>query len=134
MKKKKKIMLPCMAAVAIAMFVGAKVMKPNAIESNGLLLTNVEALSASEYQDGWDCYVVKDPCILRVSTNAQLSFMKKYLNLGNITIGYSIDRTDQTKVFKKLTDQMKKAGVAGVECGTSVYCSDLKSNIGWPGA
>ena len=43
--KTKKFWLPCIAAVAIATFVGAKSFKTNASESNDLLLANVEALS-----------------------------------------------------------------------------------------
>lgn len=46
--KKKLILLPCIAAVAIASFVGAKTFKSNATESNELLMTNVEALSQQE--------------------------------------------------------------------------------------
>lgn len=38
-------MLPCIAAVAIATFVGAKSFKTSAYESNDLLMQNVEALS-----------------------------------------------------------------------------------------
>lgn len=44
--KTRKFLLPCIAAVAIATFVGAKSFKTNASESNDLLLANVEALSA----------------------------------------------------------------------------------------
>lgn len=43
--KTKKFLLPCIAAVAIATFVGAKSFKTNAYESNDLLLANVEAMS-----------------------------------------------------------------------------------------
>lgn len=39
-------MLPCIAAVAIATFVGKKIIKSNADERNCLLMENVEALSA----------------------------------------------------------------------------------------
>ena len=46
--KKKLFLLPCIAAVAIATFVGAKTFKSNAIESDDLLMANVEALSQEE--------------------------------------------------------------------------------------
>lgn len=46
--KKKKIMLPCIAAVAIATFVAAKSFQTNASESANLLLAYVEALSQDE--------------------------------------------------------------------------------------
>jgi len=39
-------MLPCIAAVAIATFIGTKALKSNANESNSILMENVEALSA----------------------------------------------------------------------------------------
>ena len=44
--KTKKFWLPCIAAVAIATFVGAKSFKTNAYESNSLLMQNVEAMSS----------------------------------------------------------------------------------------
>ena len=44
--KKKFFLLPCIAAVAIATFVGAKTFKSNAEESNDLLMANVEAMSS----------------------------------------------------------------------------------------
>lgn len=45
--KKKIFLLPCIAAVAIATFVGAKSFKTSAYESNDLLMQNVEALTQS---------------------------------------------------------------------------------------
>lgn len=41
---KKKFMLPCIAAVAIASFVGIKTLKANESECDSLLMSNVEAL------------------------------------------------------------------------------------------
>jgi len=49
-------MLPCIAAVAIAAFVGTKTLKSSACESNGLLMANVEALSRDEEHK----YAVRD--------------------------------------------------------------------------
>ena len=46
--KRKILMLPCIAAVAIATFVGKKTMESNAYEKNSILMENVEALSAGE--------------------------------------------------------------------------------------
>ena len=48
--KKKVIMLSCIAAVAIASFVGKKTFESNAYE-NGLMTQNVEALSQSDQGD-----------------------------------------------------------------------------------
>ena len=45
--KKKILVLPCIAAVAIATFVGTKTLGTNASESNPLLSRNVEALASA---------------------------------------------------------------------------------------
>lgn len=45
------MMLSCIAAVAVATFVGKKTLDSN--ESNGLLAQNVQALSNGEFPDGW---------------------------------------------------------------------------------
>jgi len=52
--KKKVITLSCIAAVAIATFVGTKTIQSNAYESNGLLIQNVEALAQSDAGDQGD--------------------------------------------------------------------------------
>lgn len=49
--KKRIILLSCIAAVAIATFVGTKTLEPNAYE-NGLLTQNVEALSQGDTHSG----------------------------------------------------------------------------------
>lgn len=51
MKKNLLLMLPCIAAVATATFVGTKALKSNACETNALLMANVEALSNNEGPD-----------------------------------------------------------------------------------
>lgn len=51
MKKKAFIMLPCIAAVAIAAFVGTRSLQVN--RNYSLLLANVEALSQNDFPDGW---------------------------------------------------------------------------------
>ncbi len=53
MKKKAFIMLPCIAAVAIATFVGKKTLAPNVLVRNNLLYENVEALA--EPESGYSC-------------------------------------------------------------------------------
>ena len=52
MKKKVFMMLPCIAAVAIAAFVGKKSLGTHAYETNSLLLQNVEALSSNADNGG----------------------------------------------------------------------------------
>ena len=53
MKKKIFLMLPCIAAVAIATFVGKKTFESHAYEANSLLMQNVEAL-AKDKENGAD--------------------------------------------------------------------------------
>ena len=60
--KKKVIMLSCIAAVAIATFVGTKAFQSNAYE-NGLLNQNVEALSQGDVRP-----TVYLPCAIASST------------------------------------------------------------------
>lgn len=60
--KKNSIALPCIAAIAIATFVGTKSLQTNADESNNLLMANVEAMSAAEPGDTYvpiKCYYDK---------------------------------------------------------------------------
>lgn len=76
--KKKIFLLPCIAAVAIATFVGAKPFKTNASESNDLLLANVEALSQQ----------VGDPVEELHYSNMHLPCFKTtyYANYGLVTV------------------------------------------------
>jgi len=50
-------MLPCIAAVAIATFVGAKTLDSNAYSAKNLLVQNIEALSEDEECD--NTYIVR---------------------------------------------------------------------------
>lgn len=64
--RKKVMMLSCIAAVAIASFVGKKAFEPHAYETNDLLLQNVEALG-SDFGEDWnrkdyDCVAVTCQC------------------------------------------------------------------------
>jgi hypothetical protein len=68
--KKKSSMLLCIAAVAIATFVGKKVFVPNASWSN-LLLSNVEGLSQGEQQGKY--LVLHYPCYDWVYYNGQMN-------------------------------------------------------------
>ena len=70
MKKKFFLMLPCIAAVAIATFVGKKTFESHAFESNDMLVSNVEALASGESnpQKQYTCYSSiheKDGCQVR---------------------------------------------------------------------
>lgn len=63
--KTRKFLLPCIAAVAIATFVGAKSFKTNANESNELLLANVEALTNELEEVTITCGRVDGPCFFQ---------------------------------------------------------------------
>ena len=70
MKKKVFLMLPCIAAVAIAIVVGKKTYELHAYETNSLLMQNVEALSQKDEGNlkKYKCYnsvTSKDGCMVR---------------------------------------------------------------------
>lgn len=73
--KTKKFWLPCIAAVAIATFVGAKSFKTNASESNELLLANVEALSQNDgdVRRGYSMATVWYKANVNVSSGIEIS-------------------------------------------------------------
>ena len=54
MKKKNFLMLPCIAAVAIATFVGKKTFESHAYATSSLLMQNVEALADESDENGVD--------------------------------------------------------------------------------
>ena len=56
MKKKSLFVLPCFLAIAITIFVGARLLKVNTFESYSLLFENVEALSEGEVISETFCY------------------------------------------------------------------------------
>ena len=60
MKKKFFLMLPCIAAVAIATFVGKKTFESHAFMRDALFAQNVEALSLPTEKGGWKA--VTSPC------------------------------------------------------------------------
>ena len=58
--KKKIFMLPCIAAVAIATFVGKQTFESNAYDDYVLMMENVEALSQDEGIRVASCYTEKE--------------------------------------------------------------------------
>ena len=59
MKKKQLIILPCVAAITIATYVGKKTFESNVCKSDYLLLANVEALANREINDGYFVHHMK---------------------------------------------------------------------------
>jgi len=119
--KKIILMLPCIAAVAIATFVGKQAYESNAYESNELLMANVEALADNEE---FTCVMEKDNCNIRVGRYAKLqAFIYKYNGYGNIEYGDEIDITDLTCVYAAATifNFLKPR----VRCGEDVKCNDI---------
>ena len=89
--KKKIFLLPCIAAVAIATFVGAKSYKTSAYESNELLLANVEALSQTETEPEWwdffNNYYVEERIPINTTTcrNGSVSYKGITFSVGSCT-------------------------------------------------
>jgi hypothetical protein len=108
-------MLPCMAAVAIATFVGAKVMKPNAIESNDLLLANIEALTLPEnYSKVQERQTPQ--CTISVGANGKIKLL-----------GGTILKADASGEIK-FDGQVICIGTGEVQC-KPVECVDLYQTI-----
>lgn len=73
MKKKVFLMLPCIATVAIAIFVGKKTFVSNAYETGNLLMQNVEALATGADSGGFfiPCYQSEDrKCVFNATDAA----------------------------------------------------------------
>jgi len=128
--KKKIFLLPCIAAVAIATFVGAKSFKTNASESNELLLQNVEALSQNNKNkddDGGFNYVLnKDDCNVKVGSYAGFSaFVAKFKFSGsaNLRTGDYIDLTDFTALYTPAC--WYHYFCTKVRLGEDIRCADL---------
>ena len=67
MKKKIFLMLPCIAAVAIATFVGKKTFESHAYETSSLLMQNVEALAEKGEYDFPDGFPYTSTCNVAIS-------------------------------------------------------------------
>ena len=61
MKKKVFMMLPCIAAIAIAIIVGKKTFGSHAYVTSNLLMLNVEALSKTESAGGCKWKIIDCP-------------------------------------------------------------------------
>lgn len=90
--KTKKFWLPCIAAVAIATFVGAKSFKANASESNDLLLANVEALAEDDGGETppsgyvWVEKRTPNDCTYTVTADADGNAKLNIVGIGLITL------------------------------------------------
>ena len=96
--KKKIFLLPCIAAVAIATYVGAKSFKTNASESNNLLLANVEALSseldmnAVDDDDDDPCAMMGQPLYSLVATTSGMVEHVVHFQDGNDDDNLGLDK------------------------------------------
>jgi len=82
MKKKAFLTLPCIAAVAIATFVGKKTFESSALEGNGLFLQNVEALSAMEGYDASGCSGLSQYSVVGSTSGEAQARVHKYGSVG----------------------------------------------------
>jgi hypothetical protein len=113
--RKKLLMLPCIAAVAIATFVGTKTMKSNALESNDLLLANIEALTLPEnYSKVQERQTSQ--CTISVGANAKIKLL-----------GGTILKADASGEIK-FDGQVICIGTGEVQC-KPVECVDLYQAI-----
>lgn len=85
------MMLPCIAAIAIAGFVGKQTFLSSAFDSNILLMADIEALTEDETTGG-DWYLHYYPCIFPVLTESQVSFFK-------VKVGANVDISHLTQFF-----------------------------------
>ena len=76
-----------------------------------LLLENIEALTSGEDED-FKCKIDKDPCIISVSSSADIAILKK-LGFGSATIGGSVNLTRVYVLGGKS------------RCGTDKTCYDV---------
>ena len=131
--KKKIFLLPCIAAVAIATFVGAKSFQTNAYESNDLLMQNVEALSKNTGGDeGFNCFLAKDDCVVRRGSYADFRlFVAKFKYSGSMSVGYGecLDLTEFTALYTPAV--WWQVWRDKVRCGEDVRCIDLVREFGF---
>lgn len=92
MKKKVFMMLPCIAAIAIAIVVGKKTYGLHAYETNSLLLENVEALSQNDdsepaWWDFFNNYYVEERIPINTTTchNGSVSYKGISFSVGSCT-------------------------------------------------
>ena len=125
--KKKIFMLPCIAAVAIATFVGKQAYESSAHKSNELLMANVEALADNEE---FKCVMEKDDCHVRVGRYAKLqAFINKYSGYGNLEYGDEINITDLTCIYSAAT--IFNFWKPRVRCGEDYRCIDIARMYGF---
>lgn len=85
MKKRNLFMLPCVAAVAIATFVGKKTFESNTNGTNSLLMQNVEALTQNEPE------ILQNDLVVCMGPRCNISYIKS----GKIsTIEHQYDSID----------------------------------------
>ena len=120
MKKKVLMMLPCIAAVAIATVVGKKTYEKNAFEGNALLAQNVEALSQGDTGGGSSECEFGSPIYAEVGayygkTNTRIHYEEG----GNIDHVYKDVTYTQCYAFKPNCGERKGAnGIINVDWGT----------------
>ena len=77
-------MLPCIAAVAIATYVGKKTFESHANETSSLLMQNIEALSNPEFGDGgesesdYPCSMGTPRYARVATTSGKIEFVEHY--------------------------------------------------------
>lgn len=119
----KKRILSSIFAIALMAVVGMGISKNvNSNENlSKLALGNIEALALINGEDGSDefnCSLGKDEC--KITVTAQIApKLKEKFNI-TVTVGFTVDLTDFTKVYSAPLPNKPR-----VRCGTDVFCNDL---------
>lgn len=132
MKKKVLMMLPCIAAIAIATFIGKKTFESHAYETKNLLIQNVEALSqSSDYVENTVLVrYARDGYCWKSDTNySDCPIMESH---GESCKFYTIEWTKDHDMYKCMTitaDRYKNGPGSWTLCETQdTQCQGHKSN------
>lgn len=113
MRKKRLFMLPCIAAVVIAVVGGTKAFRSNAYETSSLLMQNVEALSMGEETTCPNPYDVPDRYIVATTTTTTGTSNLK----GQITVSTGNTYSGDFEKGKTYTVVITTKNCDGVQTG-----------------
>jgi hypothetical protein len=135
MKILKKTNLSIIAIVAFVAFAAFNVYY-NLQETDTSLdisLKNIEALANDGEDNDYKCILNHPSCYYTISTQYQLDlFVKKFPGRIGISIGKSIDLTDETQVYTLYKDLsiLIRWRYSPVRCGTDRTCYDVVHGAG----
>ena len=125
MRKKRLFMLPCMAAVAIAVVGGTKAFRSNAYETSSLLMQNVEALSMGEPTPCPDPYDVPGRYLVATTTTTTGTSNLK----GQITVSTGNTYSGDFEKGKTYTVVITTKNCDGVQTGACCPQKEVGTTI-----